>query len=224
MCANDASRYALPWKQNRALLPDNKVSFYRFVSSLQVLDLSYNRLRSIKKHDLEKYTSLKILYLSDNMINRIDHDAFEENDDLTFLDLSLNGLLKVPVQIFHLPALEHLLLSKNVNMNVVDVVESAKPISSPLKVLDISYNDLEELPDLGVMPYLVKYNISGNDAIMTVRSMAGLCSLKYLANNDSKVYFEEPCDCWTLGSWLQERGVHFTPFECDDTINVAGKK
>lgn len=157
------------------------------------------------------------------MISRIDEDAFDENDELAFLDLSLNGLLKVPVQIFHLPSLEHLLLSKNLNMNVVDAVEAAKPISSPLKVLDIGYNELEQLPDFGVMPFLIKYNISGNDATMSVRMFAGMCSLKYLVNNDSNVYFEDPCECWTLQNWFREREVHFTPMECDNTINIDGK-
>lgn len=157
------------------------------------------------------------------MISRIDDDAFEDND-LTFLDLSLNSLLKVPSQIFHLPSLEQLLLSKNLNMNVVEAVESAKPISSPLKVLDISYNELDELPDLGIMPYLIKYNISGNDANMSVRSLAGLCSLKQFVNNDSTLNFENPCDCWILQNWLKERGVRFTPFDCYEETNVDGKQ
>lgn len=184
---------------------------------MQILDLSYNRVRSIRKQDLEKYTILKYLYLTDNIINNIDDNAFDGNRDLRTLDLSLNGFMKLPVQVFHLPYLERLVLSKTDNLNIVDVVKSAKPISSPLLALDISYNEIEELPDLGILPHLLEYSISGNSVQMSTRPVAGLCSLKILVNNNTRFNFTDNCDCWTLQKWLQYRGVVFTPFNCNGT-------
>lgn len=189
---------------------------------MQIIDLSYNRIRRITKSELKKYTDLKILYLSDNLIGKIDDDAFEDKDDLTTLDLSLNGITQLPPIIFNLPSLKTLYLGNNSNMNIVDAVNEAKPIKSPLVKLDISYviDDYNELPDLGIMPYLIRYNISGNKLLtLSTKHFAGLCNLQYLDAVNVTVNDLDNCDCWTVNQWLHKRKIQFTEFDCRLTEN-----
>lgn len=169
----------------------------------------------LRENDLSRYSSLKFLYLTDNMINKIHQDAFFYNTDLRVLDLSLNGIIKLPPQVLQLPSLEKLFLSKNANMNIIDAVDKAKPISSPLKELDIGFNEIDTLPDFGMMPHLVKLNITGNPEVeMSLKSFAGLCNLQILSMDNVTAVFEDPCECWILEKWLRDRNVMFSSWEC----------
>lgn len=187
-------------------------------SNSEVIDLSYNRIRKISSSDLEKFGSLKILYLQDNMIGKIDETAFDNQDDLTTLDVSLNGIISLPPVIFQLPSLQNLYLSRNLNINLAETIEKAKPIKSPLMKLDISNNELETLPELGIIPTLMIYNISGNGEIHLKPShFSGLCNLKVLDTANITGVFFHQCDCWIIENWLKERGVTFTSLDCDKT-------
>lgn len=183
---------------------------------LQVLDLSLNRISKVMKKHLSRFGRLKLLYLSDNKIMVIDPDAFDSNTDLQVLDLSLNPISTLPPNIFKLPSLRKLYLSENEWLNIAKAVEEAKPIISPLEFLDISAIPMEVLPDLGVMPYLLKYNISNlpEEVVVSVKHFAGLCNLKFLENTKVSAKFEDPCECLTLEKWLKERKVRFKPFNC----------
>jgi len=197
-----------------------KLDFKRFPqclrSDVEVIDLSYNRLRDITRKELSRYTNLKLLYLSDNLLTNLENSTFEDMDDLISLDLSLNGISKLPEVIFHLPSLKRLYLSHNQNMNIIEVVDETKPITSPLEAIDISFNKLEVLPDFGVMPHLMLYNISGNNLMnMEMKDISGLCNLQQLANDNFTTFFGNPCDCWNIQRWLRERGVKFTKIECE---------
>lgn len=161
---------------------------------------------------------MKILYLSDNMVTTISDEAFEEQDELQTLDLTMNSLQKLPAVIFRLPSLKSLYLGQNLNINIVDTIENAKPIASPLTYLDISLltdEDPIEMPNFGVLPDLTKLNITGNvfDDLRP-EHFAGLCKLKYLMNSNVTVYFSSQCDCWNINKWLNERNVQFTAFDC----------
>lgn len=148
----------------------------------------------------------------------INEESFEGKDYLQILDLTLNGLTKVPPVLFHLPSLQVLYLSQNLNMNIADAIEEAKPITSPLLRLDISYvmtEEPNELPDLGLIPTLEKYNISGNKVLsLKPKHFAGLCSLKILDKTNMSIHYEQPCDCWTINRWLKDRHVAFEDFVC----------
>lgn len=155
------------------------------------------------------------MYLSDNLLTNLENAAFEDLDELLVLDLSINGISKLAPIIFQLPSLKKLFLSQNQNMNIIEVVEESSPITSPLERFDIGFNELETLPDLGVMPYLILYNISGNNLLnMSPKDVAGMCNLKKLANDNFTVSFNVPCDCWNVKNWFKERDVKFTNFEC----------
>ncbi|KAF2904238.1 hypothetical protein ILUMI_01934 [Ignelater luminosus] len=185
-------------------------------SDVKVIDLSYNRLRKITREDLSKYTNLQFLYLSDNLLSRLEDSTFQDMDILISLDLSLNDISALPPDIFQLPSLKKLYLGQNPNMNIIESIKKASPISSPLEAIDISFNGLKTLPNLGIMPHLLLYNITGNKAInMKVEDIAGLCNLKTLVNNFTTVHFDNPCDCWNIQSWLQERKVNFAKMTCE---------
>lgn len=146
----------------------------------------------------------------------IDSDAFDSNTDLQVLDLSLNPIVNLPKNLFQLPSLRKLYLSENEWLNIIKTIEEAKPITSPLEYLDISAIHMKTLPDLGVMPYMVKYNISNipDDVVVTAKHFAGLCNLKFLENSKLSPIFEDPCECHVVENWLRERKVRFKPFNC----------
>lgn len=155
----------------------------------------------------------------------IDSDAFDSNTDLQVLDLSLNPITTLPENIFKLPSLRKLYLSENEWLDIAKTVDAAKPITSPLEFLDISAIPMNILPDLGVMPYLLKYNISNipQEVSVSVKHFAGLCNLKFLENAKVSTTFDDPCECLTLENWLKERKVRFKPFNCLSDI-VDGEK
>lgn len=150
------------------------------------------------------------------MISKIDDVTFEDQDSLETLDISLNGIVNLPPLIFHLPNLRNLYISKNLNINLAETFEKARPIKSPLQRLDISQNELEALPDLGIVPTLVEYNISGNgEMLIRARDFAGLCNLRILDNNNVTGIFDSPCECWRVEKWLVARKVQFSSFLCE---------
>lgn len=155
----------------------------------------------------------------------IESDTFDSNTDLQVLDLSLNSISDLPSNLFKLPSLRKLYLSENEGLKIVDVIDKAKPITSPLEFLDVSVIPMETLPDLGIMPHLVKYNIShipSERIIISVKHFAGLCNLKFLENAKISAFFQDPCECIVLENWLKERKVRFKPFNC--TIDYAESK
>uniref|UniRef100_A0A1Y1MJK5 LRRCT domain-containing protein n=1 Tax=Photinus pyralis TaxID=7054 RepID=A0A1Y1MJK5_PHOPY len=187
-------------------------------SDVEILDVSFNRIRKITKDEIGKYKRVKILYLSDNLLTNLDDSTFEDLGDLITLDLSLNAIVQPPPTLFRLPSLKRLYLSQNQNINIIDMIEQAKPISSPLELLDVSFDELKTLPDLGLLPYLLLYNISGNHLLnLKVSDIAGVCNLKVLANANFSASFQNPCDCWNFQQWLRNRDVAFTQIPCQIT-------
>ncbi|KAJ3623059.1 hypothetical protein MTP99_019316 [Tenebrio molitor] len=66
-------------------------------SDVEIIDLSHNRIRKLTETDLEKYSKLKMLYLHDNFLGVIDDESFKGKDYLQTIDLSKNGLTKLPL-------------------------------------------------------------------------------------------------------------------------------
>lgn len=161
---------------------------------------------------------MQILYLQDNFISSIDDDAFAEQKDLHTLDLSLNAISKIPPMIVQLPSLKSLYLGQNGNINIVEVIEQTENITKSLIHLDISYtmtDEPHELPDLGILPFFTKYNISGNKLFsINTKHFAGLCSLKSIDTTNVNIEYQTPCDCWTTNKWLQSRKIQFKHLEC----------
>ncbi|CAG9855311.1 unnamed protein product [Phyllotreta striolata] len=188
-------------------------------TDVEVIDLTFNRIRKVSKTDMSKFSYLKFLYLADNLITNLEEDVFEDLSGLTTLDLSLNALQKVPVSVFKLPALTSLYLGQNLNINIADALDMARPLKSPLTKIDISRTTDEEnysvFPDFGILPYLVVLNITENYYYTLTPSLfMGFCNLKTLDSANVTTEFEDPCDCWRLNTWLKNRKVKFTLFKC----------
>ncbi|XP_060537340.1 tsukushi [Cylas formicarius] len=188
-------------------------------SDIEVIELSYNRIRKLNKGDLSNYGYVKHLYLTDNLIMNLEGECFKDLNYLETLDLSLNAIRNVPPAIFQLPSLKTLYLSQNLNINIAETIEKAKPISSPLSKLDFSFiterEDIVDFPDFGEMPFLAFLNITGNHfSYISPRHFAGMCNLQILANENVTNEFEDNCDCWRINNWLLTKNVKFTLFPC----------
>lgn len=187
---------------------------------VEVIDLTFNRIRKVSRADLSKFSYLKFLYLADNLLSKLDGDVFDDLTSLTTLDLSLNALNKVPPSVFQLPSLKSLYIGQNWNINIVDALEVSRPIQSPLTQIDISQTTDEEnysnFPDFGILPFLVVLNITGN-FYFSIRPalFMGLCNLQKLINDNVTTEFEDACDCWKINNWLKLRKIKFTPFTCN---------
>ncbi|XP_056646485.1 uncharacterized protein LOC130451476 [Diorhabda sublineata] len=189
-------------------------------TDVEIIDLSFNRIRKITKADIDRFKYLKFLYLADNLLTNIEIDVFEDADDLTTLDLSLNAINRVPPVIFQLPSLTSLYLSQNLNINIVDAIEVSKPIVSPLTQIDISQttdeDNYSDFPNFGILPFLLFLNITRNFYFnLTPRFFMGLCNLQKLINDNVTTDFEDPCDCWRINYWLKDKHVKFSPFRCE---------
>nr|CAH7768150.1 unnamed protein product [Callosobruchus chinensis] len=88
-------------------------------TDIEVLELTYNRIRTVTKDDLNKFSYLKFLYLQDNLISELDDNVFRDMDELMTLDLSINALRSIPAAVFQLPSLKTLYLSQNRNINII---------------------------------------------------------------------------------------------------------
>lgn len=119
----------------------------------------------------------------------IDEDTFDGLDDLAGLDLSISSHVKIPSTLFHLPSLQTLYLSQMINCNVVETIESTRPITCPLVQLDISYSEIERLPDMELLPTLVKYNISGMYKMYTETHLDKLFDRSHKLKQDSILRF-----------------------------------
>ncbi|CAK6967815.1 toll-like receptor 18 [Scomber scombrus] len=73
---------SVPWKQ--------------FPSTLEAIDLSYNRLQAIHADDFLQLPQLRILRLQYNNISHIDDDAFKNNTLLEELNIFNNSLQEIP--------------------------------------------------------------------------------------------------------------------------------
>lgn len=126
-------------------------------SDIQVLDLTYNRLRELTNSSFINYPYLKILYLEDNSISSIEYSAFEPLNDLEILDLSYNSLHSIPDALHSLPVLRKINLSRNLFVSVL-FMDSLPSV----EYLSLSECRLRELPNLEALPRLLSLNVSNN--------------------------------------------------------------
>ncbi|KAM9852037.1 toll-like receptor 18 [Aulostomus maculatus] len=90
------------------------VPWGQFPSTLEEVDLSFNRLQAVHAEDFRRLPRLRILLLKFNNISHIDNDAFENNKLLEHLDIFNNSLVEIPVTaLTSLSNLKYLLMSNN---------------------------------------------------------------------------------------------------------------
>lgn len=140
----------------------------------------------------------------------IDKDAFTSLTYLETLDLSKNVILGLPDSIFQLPSLRKLYLSGNplLHLSFKDM-SITKPIKAPLELLDLSDCKIDELPDWGVLPQLLFYNISHNPLTkLEALHFSAMCKLTKVDITES-IDKIQICELKTTVIWFQEKKVYF---------------
>jgi Leucine rich repeat len=172
----------------------------------------------------------------DNMINRIEDDTFSKLLNLEALDLSGNGLLEVPAEVFNLPLLRNLYIADNsfTDRGFGKVQELAKPLKAPLKILNIANNRLFKMPDLGVLPMLYTLNVSVRNfqryvikffsltpvfqsnsmRDLTPQQFSPFCNIKEIDLNNTNM---EKCRCEEVTRFLYRKreAILMSSFYCD---------
>ncbi|XP_059194512.1 toll-like receptor 18 [Centropristis striata] len=74
----------------------NSIPWRHFPSTLEDIDLSYNKLQAVHADDFLHLPQLRILQLQFNNISHIDKDAFKNNELLEHLDIFNNSLQEIP--------------------------------------------------------------------------------------------------------------------------------
>ncbi|XP_069678151.1 immunoglobulin superfamily containing leucine-rich repeat protein 2-like [Periplaneta americana] len=195
-------------------------------SEIQVLDLSYNRIRELHAHAFAPYTALKNLYLGHNLISFVEEDTFAGLNQLRTLDLSHNALNTLPVGLLHLPALSRLALSHN-RLSALDLKDA--PVSDSLSFLSLASCHLTELPALQAFPNLLELNVSDNELTrISPRQLAPLCGLYLLDIRQNPDLFQHshPCDCYELTEWVKHRKIFYAeePLNCslgEETVTTS---
>ncbi|CAH2102427.1 unnamed protein product [Euphydryas editha] len=177
---------------------------------IEILDFSDNKLQEIHDDTLSYYTSIKHLYLSENQIYSIDKDAFTYLTYLQTLDLSKNVIFELPETIFHLPSLRKLYLNGNplLHLSLSNMV-IRKPIKAPLELLDLSECKIKVMPDLGILPHMMLYNISHNPLTsLDAYTFSAMCKLATVDLTES-IDNIKLCDMKLSITWFQEKGIYF---------------
>lgn len=151
------------------------------------------------------------------MINRIEDNSFAMLTNLEALDLSGNGLLEVPPEIFNLPLLRNLYLADNSfgDRGFETIQKIEKPIKAPLKILSIANNRLYKIPDFGVLPELYMLNLSSNVMRdLTPQQFSPFCNIKEVDLNNTAM---EKCRCEEVTRFLfKKRDAYLlSSFYCD---------
>ncbi|KAG5679509.1 hypothetical protein PVAND_009072 [Polypedilum vanderplanki] len=181
-------------------------------SSTEVLDISQNRIKDLRRDSFDTLLDLKFLYLQENVIRSIQDDTFAKLTDLEALDLSGNGIMKIPTEIFFLPRLRNLYLADNVITTFDNI---PKTIIAPLQKLSLAKNKLLEIPkELGILPELYHLNISSNPlSFLKPEQFSPFCHLREVNISDSQM---DSCDCENVVKYLTlKRQVDIFMFYCD---------
>jgi len=189
--------------------------------NLEVLDLSNNRLTAVDTPDLnQKMPYIKELYIRKNRLSSIKSLAHMES--LQVLDLSENMLTKFPVEIFHMPELEEVSVSRN-NLKRISVPVKYTEIMMNLKEIDLSRNKISTLlvegnqqlwkqfPSLRLLD--VSFNFLSNVDPMNMGALGELEVLDIRHNRFSQIV----SSLYTLIGKLRSLGevrIKSNPFQC----------
>ena len=151
----------------------------------KILDLSHNYIHSIAQGAFSNLSSLEELTLSNNHLKSSNLEAFTNKlERLKSLKLSYNALHELPeafVELF--PNLDELYLG----YNDLQTINEASISFKSLTFLDLSYNQLKELPTklfVGTKK-LEALDLSGNLLIEIPRALKYATNLKRLNLNDN---------------------------------------
>ncbi|XP_065081113.1 leucine-rich repeat-containing G-protein coupled receptor 5-like [Ochlerotatus camptorhynchus] len=142
---------------------ENLINAYTDVpTSVEILDLSINKISSIGNDDFKEYTHLVKLFLSENSIQTISLYAFSSLRELHILDLSHNRLEQLNEDLFES---NELLIELNLSNNNFMTMQNQPFLNSPsIMNLDLSACKIPQLYDslFGYMPKLTTLDLSQN--------------------------------------------------------------
>ncbi|GIY78834.1 hypothetical protein CDAR_584051 [Caerostris darwini] len=156
--------------------------------SVQVLDLSHNKIVNVVQNAFGGLSNLKYLNLANNGIKKLDDNGFYGLDHLKSLNLSSNGMYFLPDGLFYnFIGLQELSLADNPLVHI-DPIHFNRMIS--LRWLDMSNVDLYTLPasifhTTGQLEYL---DLSANDFhSVPTDALRSAKALKYLKLSENPI-------------------------------------
>uniref|UniRef100_A0A0A9X3X7 Leucine-rich repeat-containing protein 26 n=1 Tax=Lygus hesperus TaxID=30085 RepID=A0A0A9X3X7_LYGHE len=180
--------------------------------SVEVLDASVNRIRTLKNDSFVSYgSSLRFLYLFENLITIIEAGAFEPLTNLEVLDLHLNAIRDIT------PLLPFTL--RKINLAENDVSNKI-PLSAAqsLQTLSLAGNRLTSIPDTGILPQLTDLNLTDNPMeAVTINQLSNFCELEKLRLPPALLgsAFPSTCDCVKVNIWIVKHSIYVDPqFNC----------
>lgn len=140
-----------------------RVPWRHFPSTLEEIDLSYNKLQAVYAEDLLRLPRLRVLKLHFNNISHIDNDAFRGNRLLEHLDIFNNSLQEIPAAaLAPLLNLKQLYMSNNLykHATLADsfsrlVQLQVLSMGGPL-VRGLKKDDFQPLKDIRLMGFAIK--------------------------------------------------------------------
>jgi len=187
--------------------------------NLEVLDLSDNRLSSLDNSELSrKMPYIKELYVSNNKLTSV--KSLGDMESLQVLDLSNNSLRSFPSEIFLMPELEEVNLSRNM---LKRIAVSRSETLLELKRLDLSRNKISSLIVTGnqrlwrQFPNLRILDLSFNQLFNLDSNMRSLGELEtlVLSHNKFSQIHDNIYTVITDMKSLQEVRLNSNPFQCD---------
>lgn len=168
---------------------------------VKVLDLSYNNISSIVKKAFFYLSDLEVLDLSHNMLTRkalipeifegsYNPDEYLPMEKLRVLRLGNNELHSLDPDLFeHLPNLEELSLKENAFKIIDQSTEVAIGNIVSLRVLDLSYMELLEIPKrIFHSPQGLHYlNLTGNLLTTVPEALDYAINLKWLSLDENPI-------------------------------------
>lgn len=143
---------------------------------------------------------------------KVEAGTFSELTLLETLDLSNNGLVAVPSEIFTLPYLRKLYLADNELRNE-GFANIMKPVKAPLVYLNLASTEIGRIPDFGVLPELLHLNLSMNVLKkLTPQQFAPLCQIKQVDLNGTKV---GACQCLQINFFMERELKRLPILECE---------
>ena len=154
------------------------------VESLEILDLSSNKIEELPYKLFKSQTNLKTLKLSNNLLTKLSSDSLLGTEKLNHLMLDNNLLKEINDGVFsNFSRLSMLDLSNN---NLVEIPKSLRFLKN-LKSLDLSHNLIRNLVDLS-LSQLFRLDLSWNKIEnITVAALQHLISLQILDLSNNKI-------------------------------------
>ncbi|XP_029166470.1 toll-like receptor 3 [Nylanderia fulva] len=153
---------------------------------------------------LHPYKKLEFIYLRDNFIYLIEEAAFANQPYLQVLDLRNNHIKFLP-KVSSNYVLSYALSRPQQLYNSMFKVN----VTSPLRILQLSDNRLNVIPNIGLQPTLINLNLSDNEITsISTEDLAPFCSLNDLDLTWNDIKFNAgSCDCQTFNAWVKLRQI-----------------